>query len=143
MDLDSTYLSAGDWTGVAVGETLELPAACFFHAGYTERDFGSVVLRKNYEPAEAIVFYGPRLPLDKGKYSAEFMFESPALAGAVLGRFGVLRPGGQEGQSIPVTAGSPAVAAFEWNENKPVNLGFVFLRTADVRIRCVLLTRIE
>ena len=142
VDLDSAILGAGDWKGPALGETLTLPAVCFFHAGYTEKDFGSVMFRKRYEP-DAIVFYGPKLPLEKGRYSAEIVFESTAASGTVLGQFNIRWRGNETEHWTAVTPGSRAVTVFDQKDNQPFFVAFRFSREADVRVRSVLIKRIE
>jgi len=141
-DVDSAMLCAGEWKGPAKGETMTLPAACFFHAGYIEKDFGSVVLRKLYEP-DNIAFYGPKLPLEKGRYSAEIVFESGVPAGTVLGGFNVRWRDRDTDNSVPVTVGSRAVTVFEQKDNKPFFVAFRFVREADVKICRVIITRLE
>lgn len=142
VDLDSAILGGGDWVGPGKGESLDLPAACFFHAGGTARDFKSVMFRKLYDP-DAIVFYGPKLPLDKGKYSAEIVFESSAPAGTVLGEFNVRWRGNEDKNWAQVAAGAKAVTLFEQEGNKPFFVAFRFVREADMSISKVRLSRLE
>lgn len=142
VDLDSAILNGGDWEGPGVGATLELPAACFFHAGGTRRDFSQVEFPKDHDP-EAIVFYGPKLPLEKGRYSAEIVFESAAPVGTVLGRFNVRWRGHEDDHWVLVKAGSKAVATFEQKENVPFFVAFKFDREADLAISMVRLSRLE
>jgi hypothetical protein len=142
VDLDSASLIAGTWGSPAPGESIDLPAACFFHNGYTTRDFRHVVLRKDYDSA-GIVFQGPRLPLEEGRYTAELILESDAPVGTELGRFDVRWRGDQERSWVPVKAGSPVTTAFDQKSNRPVLAVFDFFRVADVKIRQVLLTRQE
>lgn len=142
VDLDSASLTTGTWVSPAAGESVDLPAACFFHAGYTERDLQSVVLRKDCEPAE-VILYGPRLPLEPGRYSVELVFESSAPAGTVLGRLCIGERREPKDKGSPVVAGERALKNFEAKDNMPFLISFVFERAADVRIRCARLTRIE
>jgi len=140
-DLDSVLLAAGDWTSPAPGHSLELPAVCFFHAGYSDRAGECVTLRAAYEP-DSIVFYGPKLPLDPGRYSAELNFESPALTGTELGQVDVRWEPRGESAKTPVIQGRRSVTCFEQKDNQPFYVAFEFLRTADIRIRSVTITRL-
>jgi hypothetical protein len=125
---------------LGVGQSVELPAACFFHAGQTDRKGKWVTLRAAYEP-DSIVFYGPKLPLEPGTYSAELIFDSPASIGTLLGQINIRWEGNETGHWAPVRQGLPAVAHFTQKDNRPFFVAFEFLRTADIRIRCVELTR--
>lgn len=142
VDLDSAILTGGAWAGPRKGEVLDLPAACFFHAGATSRDFEKVEFRKLYDP-DAIVFYGPKLPLDKGAYSVELIFESDAPVGTALGLFNVRWSGNEDSHWVSVLAGFGAVARFEQTDNKPFFVAFRFLRQADMSISSVRLRRLE
>jgi hypothetical protein len=140
VNLDQAILTAGDWQSPAPGERIELPAACFFHAGHTDRKGEWVTLRAAYEP-QSIVFYGPKLPLEKGTYSAGLVFESEAPAGTLLGRFNIRWDGNETEGWTHVTVGLPSVLTFEQKDNRPFLVAFEFLRAADVRIRSVILVR--
>ena len=101
-----------------------------------------MALRQDHEP-DAIVLYGPKLPLEKGRYSAEIVFESQAPNGLVLGQFNIRRRGDDKDGWAPVVSGSRAVADFEQKDNVTVFVCFQFQRAADMTIRSVLLTRRE
>jgi len=142
VDIDMAFLMAGDWAGPEPGESLELPAANFFHAGYTDGAGEWVVFRAAHEP-DSVVFYGPKLPLETGRYSAELVFDSPAPAGTVLGQFNIRWLGREDSAWIPVKKGSRAVAVFQQPSNVPFFLAFEFFRAADIRVRSVMLKRME
>jgi hypothetical protein len=142
VDLDSAILAGGTWASPVKGSFLDLPAACFFHAGATAADFEYVEFRKRYDP-DAIVFYGPKLPLDKGKYSAEIIYESSAPAGTPLGAFNTRWPGDEDSPWVQMRVGSRAVATFEQRDGKPFFVAFRFFRQADMRIKKVRLSRLE
>lgn len=142
VDLDKALLTAGEWEAPAVGAKVTLPAACFFHAGYTDKSLEWVVLRAAYEP-DSIVFYGPKLPLEKGRYAATLVFESDAPAGTLLGQINIRWTGAEDQGWVPVRQGSPSVVRFEQKENLPFFLAFEFHRSADIRIRSVELSRLE
>lgn len=139
VDLDSASMVAGFWASLRAAEAVEIPAASFFHAGYTERDFSAVVLRKDREPVGDI-FYGIGLPLEEGRYTAELVFDSTAPAGTQLGTFSVPRgafrvPEGKGVVSVPVVAGLRALTpAFSATDVTTVSVAFSYDRTADIRI---------
>ncbi len=140
VELDSAILAGGDWSSPAPGQSVEWPAVCFFHAGASDRQGRWVELRAAYEP-DAIVFYGPKLPLDPGTYSVELLFDSQAPAGTLLGQFNIRWAGNETDHWVPVKQGLPAVARFEQKDNRSFFVAFEFLRAADIRIRSVVLTR--
>jgi len=140
VDLDSIILSAGTWKSPEPGASLELPASDFFHAGYTMPEARSVTLRAKYEPS-SIVFYGPKLPLEMGTYSIEFVFDSPASAGTLLGQYNIRWNGNETGNWTPVLAGSRATSTFAQKDNRAFFLAFNFARAADVTVRKVMLKR--
>lgn len=142
VDLDMGLLVAGDWSSPERGQRIELPASNFFHAGYTDKAGECVILRAAYEP-DSIVFYGPKLPLEAGRYFIELVFDSPSPPGTPLGRFNMRWSGREERDWMPVLNGSPAAGVFEQESNLPVFLAFEFLRAADIRIRKVILTRLQ
>jgi len=141
VGVDALILGCGEWDSPHPGESLELPAVCFFHAGYTSPDFRNVVLRKDYEP-DSIVFYGPKLPLDQGKYSLEIEFDSAASPGTSLGQFNVRQRDSDDQGWVPLTAGCRAVDEFQQTNNVPFFVAFEYYRTADMTIRQVRLTRL-
>ena len=139
--LDYALLMAGEWKPpAAAGDALELPATAFFHAGHTRNALDAVVLDPDYDP-EAIVFYGPMLPLEPGRYRFELFFESTAPAGTPLGRFNIRRRGNDERDWVNVTAGTPATAIFDQPDNLPLFLAFVFERNGPMAIRSVRIAR--
>lgn len=141
IDVDTALLSAGDWRPPEPGEKLSIPAPCFFHAGYTDVETGRVCLRADYDP-EAIVFYGPKLPLPRGVYEFRLDFESDAPSGTELGAFNFRTVGDEESEWHPVIAGQAAAARWE-SDSKPVFLAFRFDRACDMYIISVEITGIE
>jgi hypothetical protein len=142
VELDSIILSAGEWKSPEPGSRLELPASDFFHAGFTRSDGKSVTFRAKYEPS-SIVFYGPKLPLDVGRYSIELVFESPAKEGTLLGEYNIRWRGDEADNRVPVVSGTRAVSEFDQKDNRAFSLAFNFQRTADVTIRKIILIRLE
>jgi hypothetical protein len=142
IDLDTALLAAGTWHPPAAGESLTLPAPCFFHAGYTDTRMGEVVLLKDWEP-DSIVFYGPKMPLERGQYRVELTFSTDAPKGTALGEFNMRVRETDESNWTPVLAGETADCSYEHKYNLPVFLAFRFVRNADMRIRTVSFTRLE
>jgi hypothetical protein len=140
--VDMISLIAGTWTAPAPGESLMLPASCFFHAGYTLPLTGEVVLTAGRDPAD-VVFYGLRLPLEPGVYSAEMIFATTAADGVELGQWMAGSGKTADKKTVPVRAGQPAVCSWDQVDNRPCSLEFRFAGTADLRIRTVRLTRVK
>lgn len=140
--VDMISLIAGTWTAPAPGESLTIPASCFFHAGYTLPLTGEVVLRAGRDPAD-VVFYGLRLPLEPGVYSAELIFATAAPGGVGLGQWMAGSGKTAYKKTVPVRAGQPAVCSWDQVDNRPCSLEFRFAGTADLRIRAVRLTRVK
>lgn len=140
--VDMIVLAAGEWESPRRGESLSVPAPCFFHSGYTDMKTGSVVFRP-MKDTEAIVLYGPKLPLEKGWYDAELFFSADVKTGEELGRFNVQWDRGVETEWIPVTFGERAVLRFEQKENIPFFLAFLYNRDHLTRIEKAVFTRID
>ena len=101
-----------------------------------------MVLRKDHDPG-GLDFYGMKLPLEKGTYRVEFIFNSPAADNTLLGQFNIRRRANDPVKWTAVTVGRPAVFKFTQDENLPLYLEFLFLRHADIAIHRVLFTRVE
>ncbi|MFH0880561.1 MAG: hypothetical protein V2A34_12665, partial [Lentisphaerota bacterium] len=140
VDVDMIMLAAGPWHPIAIGETLSLPASCFFRAGYTDPERAGVVFRMDTEP-EGAIFYGPHLPLQPGLYEIELVFSSPAAAGTGLGMLLVGFKGEQQAHSIPVVSGQRARLLFNALFDKPLAVTFDFHRNGDVELYQVAVTR--
>jgi len=142
VDLDTILLAAGEWRGIRAGESLELPAPCFFHAGFTDMTSDGVVLSATRDPT-AIVFYGPKMPLETGMYEVELTFLSRAEIGTPLGKFNMRWRGDEEGNWVAVSAGRPARHRFVQERNLPVCLAFFFFGETDMEIRKVIFRRLD
>lgn len=144
IDIDSILLTAGQWQSPKVGQDVSIPGPCFFHAGYINRDHDSVVLKKDRDP-KALVFYGPKLPLEKGRYQVQFIFRTEAPEGTELGQYNIRRGVSPPGRInwTPVKAGQPARTTFIQDENLIMHLEFLFFRNADMEIDRVIFTRLE
>ena len=140
--VDSLILAAGPWHTPTHDTPLEIPASCFFHAGYTDSDDQAVVLRPNYEPAEEI-FYGPHLPLEKGCYRLTMVFASDAIPGTRLGELGLRMSRKLSYLLGNVCAGEDATFTFDVDNNLPVRFGLKYSREAEIRIYKIRIERIE
>lgn len=141
VDVDTAILCAGPWIPPPPGGSREWPAGAFFHAGYSMPDLARVVLRKDYEQV-TVVLYGPKLPLEAGRYQVDMDFESAAPAGTDLGSLNIRWPGNEETPGVAVRAGRPATHIFEQPDNRPFFLAFRYDRNADMIIRGLKLTRL-
>ncbi len=140
--LDSILLAAGEWGSPEPGHSLRIPAPAFFHAGYINRERNSVVLRRDYH-ANVFVFYGPKLPLAKGVYEVEIVFQTEAPSGTQLGWFNVRRRAEDPERRNAVVAGKRAAVLLNHTENTVVNVEFVLFRNADVEIDEVVFRRMD
>jgi hypothetical protein len=157
LDLDVALLMAGEWKSPSPGDTINLPAGLFFHAGYTDPDTGGVVFEPQAVPAayrgfdkETVscirgnmgILYGPRLPLESGVYDVDVTFASSAQVGTTLGGFYI-----RSGESIvcptPVEAGAPARARFVQAHSFPVTFNFLYSGKAPIRIESVRFTNVS
>jgi hypothetical protein len=139
---DTALLAAGPWRDVLPGESLTLPAPCFFHAGYWSPSQDGVVLRAAYDPRGQVTFDGPRLPVPAGTYELDFVFSTAAGEGTELGKLAVhaTPPPARE---LVVRAGEPARLSFTHQQNLPLRMEFLFARTADVTVRKVVIKRVQ
>lgn len=143
VECDQVLLCAGEWSPPAVGQTLDLPAPGMFHAGYTSLADDAVVFEPERE-AKALIFYGPKLPLEKGRYRVELVFTPDAPKGVLLGQFNIKRHDRDYILNwIPVMAGARSLVEFTQLQNVPVFLEFLFLGNGNLKIRSVRLTRLE
>lgn len=140
--IDRILLAAGDWPVLGAGESVRIPAPCFFHAGCTDLGRDSVVIRADRDP-HGIVFYGPKLPVPVGRYRVRVDFDSDAPAGTRLGVWIVACPEGSEVQRQEVCAGRSLETEFRIADDLPLLLAFEFNGGGDLSFRSVTLARIE
>ncbi|MDD5483290.1 MAG: hypothetical protein PHP98_06525 [Kiritimatiellae bacterium] len=143
VECSRILLTAGPWVTPCAGRTIDLPAPGMFHAGYTSLDGGAVVLEKERE-AKALIFYGPKMPLEKGRYRIELIFNSDAPRGVLLGQFNVKRHDRDCILNwVPVVAGARSLTEFVQPQNVPMYLEFRFLGRGNLRINGIRITRLE
>lgn len=141
LDLDMVLAVAGDWPLAWSDQPIRIPAAHFFHAGYSTED-GTVVLRPEFDPGW-VVFYGPRLPLPPGRYRFRFQVESDAPAGTRLGDIKAAVSAEHESGWTPVVGGEPAELEWTVPDNRPLDLRFQYSRAAEIRLKAVEINPLE
>lgn len=138
-DIDIAIPAAGPRMKMLPGERLVVPAPCFFHAGYTDLQDLSVVLRPRHDPPD-VIFYGPKWPLPAGRYRMELAYKSPAPEGALLGWLDRRYPGPGDGPA-EVRQGEPAVFVYEQDRNIRAALDFRYSGAAPIRIHHIIIER--
>lgn len=143
VDLDGVLLTRSGWRSPPSGSTVSIPAACFFHAGYTSDDLSSVMLRQDHDPAR-MIFYSRNLYMEPGRYAARLVYASGAEQGTCLGRISMDCGGGRGAQAVAsdVLAGEEASLEFDHPESTPFRFGFTYARLADMLIERVELVRL-
>lgn len=139
MELDLAEFIAGDWPALSLGESLDLPAASFFHAGLTDLAKNAAVFRPEHD-AHGVAFYGPKLPFAAGLYEITLAYDSPA-TGNTLGSFALEQDGAKLAEA-EVTAGQPARFRALLVSTLPVNLVFDYSGAAEVVLLRVTFKRI-
>ena len=141
LALDSIILTGGSWKMLLPGESMEMPATAFFHAGYTDPQSGRVVLRHQRDPAD-VVFYGWRLPAAAGEYEVEVLFQTWASEGVKVGE--VVCGNKSEGDAVlaELKPGARAVGRFTRANNMPFQLGVRYTGADTLEISAVRLTRL-
>jgi hypothetical protein len=134
--LQLAHLSPDDWHPV-LDEARILPAAVFFHAGFSHAD-GWVEFQPEQDPHDAIL-YGPALPLEPGRYQADFVFESDAPAGTQLGLLRTRHLPGEPTET-PVKAGEATRLLWTQPEGALFNLEFIYNGQAPLRIHTLHIT---
>jgi hypothetical protein len=142
LDLDVLIMSSGSILGLKPGEEVAIPAPLFFHAGYTDLERDTVMIRAANESDDEI-FYGPHLPLSDGRYEVRMEFETEATNGTRLGSFSVTCDAERSGP-FAVEAGALAVGEFSTApKNQPLRFAFDYSRNADMTIQRVVFKRVE
>lgn len=143
IDLDSALLFAGSWAFLGPGESMTIPAASFFHAGYTNQQQDHVVFLKKYY-AKRVVLYGPRMPLEPGSYEVQVFFTADAEKGLKVGELHMRPDGVPWGQRVvPIYSGQDLRFDLHLESNRPWNMDFLFSGDADMIVESVSILRIE
>jgi len=141
VDVDGALVTAGAWRSPLPDQPLNIPAPCFFHAGYTDLDRDAVVFRARWESPDRI-FYGPGLPLDSGTYGVVLSFRSDAPRGTRLGTWTVEMQDPADNVHTDVIAGNPCRLEFVQKSNVPVTFSFTYAGQPDMAVTGVRLTRL-
>lgn len=142
IDVDVILLVAGDWTVLEKGESLEVPAPVFFHAGHTDLENDAVVFLPNRDRKD-LVFYGPKLPLIAGRYRIVIDAEVSAKRTGAAGTWIAACPEGREIARMEMNSGRPAEFRVEVPSNLPFLLAFVYRGEEKVEIRRIRFVRDE
>ncbi len=141
LDVDHGLLVKGHWPGLNPDfDAVDLLAADFFRAGYSRPEDHGVTFRPGYEVADAI-FYGPRLPLAPGHYTATLHFESDAAPGTALGEWFVRQPTLDTPAHTVVQAGQPVSVHWHQPHAWVAEFAFTYNRTASLTLRKVTIER--
>jgi len=143
-DLDLCLLTAGNWARLAPGESLRIRPADLFRAGYTVRETGAVCMNPRYESND-VILYGPRLPLEPGRYELAFNVNSEAGLGMPLGDLWANAGARNEPPllDVRVTAGQPMRWPFEVTRDLPFSVWFRYAAETAIEIVDITLTRVE
>ena len=141
-EIDMCLLTAGEWVSPDAGETLEIPAPCFFHAGYTDLDKKSVVFHPDTEPDRKIL-YGPNLPLERGTYEITIRTHVAANEKGqdVLGELSAVC-GNQRVGPVKVRSQDENPLRVDVSESLPLRIDFRYARTAQIGIELVSIRRL-
>ncbi|HMP76561.1 MAG TPA: hypothetical protein PKE12_09715 [Kiritimatiellia bacterium] len=142
IDVDVMHLAAGDWRALEPGETLEIPAPCFFHAGHTDLARDAVIFVPERDRRD-IVFYGPKQPLQPGRYRIAMEGSVTASRNGVAGTWIASCPDAVEIGRVNMIAGEPAAMEIIVPENLPFLLAFIYAGTEAVELRGVAITRLD
>jgi hypothetical protein len=121
VDIDMVQLLAGEPITLKPGDSWSMPAAHFFHAGYSSPDFTTVVFDPRRESAGTFM-YGPKLPFPSGHYEVSVDFSTDAPGGEQLGSVAIHVPDGQRVFSADLKSGTSFVAETEIPNNRPLNI---------------------
>lgn len=143
VDVDMIMLAAGnDWqSDLKPGESVELPAPLFFHGGHVDLEKNAVVCEADRR--HGLMFYGPKLPLEKGHYSAELMYHADAKEGTELGAFFASLNDERELAQERVIVGKPALLEWTQPDNRPFNIVFIFNGAATIELQRVVVKRLD
>ncbi len=143
VDVDTMMLVIGDWPELAPGQSAEITAARFFHAGYMDIEKETVKIEHGVD-APSIAFYGPKWPMVAGRYEVEMIFSSPAPDGTDLGLVNLEEDDVTgRGATVRVVAGQPAKGVMVRKDNLPVNVVYVYSGRSDITIEKVVFKRLE
>lgn len=141
LDIDATLIMAGTWNPNVFKSPQVLPAPLFFHAGHTDLETREVVLSPEREPAD-VIFYGPKLPMPAGTYKITLDYRTDAKEGTLLGAM-QSRYNAQDNKPADIIAGKPAEFICIHPTNLRFSLDVKFNRAAVLKIRNVIIEKVE
>ena len=143
IDFDTAKLAAGRWPELAPGESVTLPAPCFFHAGHIDPARNTVELRGGRD-REALMIYGPKLPLPPGRYRITSTYQTPAPENTKVAVWIAACPeGAPEIGRIPLHAGATvATGELDLPNNQPFLLALLYYADHDLSVGDVTITRL-
>lgn len=141
VDVDVFKLSAGEWHALEPGESMEIPAPCFFHAGHVDLPTDSVMFIPDRDRSD-LLFYGPKLPLDAGRYRITIDATTTHTAQGHGGTWIAACPEGTEIGRATMTADTPTALEITVPSNLPFLLAFLYDGQETVHIHRVTFTRL-
>lgn len=150
IEIDAGLFLVGEPLRPTPGQTLRLPATCFFRAGHAcegpDGGLTAVRLEADRDPDDR-VFYGPWRPLAPGRYRARLTgaLPTPVAGGTVLGRLDIEQPRGGSAAWHAAADGSlpPLELEIEQTTDMPFLVGFRYSRAADLVLHSLELLRLE
>ena len=143
-EVDLIILMAGSWKQPAIGESVSIPPALFFHGGSTSLENNHITLEPENE-IEAIRLYGPKLPLDPGNYVVTMKYDVPdgTPPDTLVGEIDVRWIDHIANELRPVYAAEFGTYEFTQTSNLPINFCFVYKRTTPMTITGIQIRRIR
>lgn len=141
VDVDMIKLGAGIWSPPAPGETITIPGPCFFHAGAIDMERNAVGFRPDRDRSD-LILYGPKLPLEAGRYAVAVEIETEAASGTPLGQWIMACPEGVEIGRIDLSAGSPSQTTIDVPNNLPFLGAFLYAGKAPLYFKSLSITRL-
>ncbi|MCO6400399.1 MAG: hypothetical protein J5I99_04120 [Verrucomicrobia bacterium] len=141
IDIDLFKLYAGEWHALEIGESMTIPAPTFFHAGNIDLASDSV----NFVPKRDrhdIIFYGPKMPLEPGRYRISVEGETGNEATGHAGTWIAACPEGVEIGRTQMNSGKETSFDVSVPNNQPFLIGFLYFEKEHVRIHSLAITRL-
>lgn len=142
VEVDILKLAAGEWHALEPGESMEIPAPTFFHAGHIDLARDAVVFKPARERRD-LIFYGPKQPLAPGRYRIEIDAETTHAASGRAGQWIAACPEGTEIGRTEMTAGRETAFEVDIPNNLPFLLAFIYAGEESVAVRTVTVRRVQ
>jgi hypothetical protein len=141
IDVDTALLLAAPWRAPSPGDQRSIPAERFFHGGVSDPETGAVAFTP-VSNGPGLVFNGPRLPLEPGRYRITFDIASPAPSGTELGTIYLRHEGGPDLQQTPLLASASNRIVQTVRDNLPFMATLAYNGTHEMQIRRVIFERL-